>query len=191
MEAESTFEEFVREAWEHQHTEGALSTKDTEALQRYLVHVLLRFLESKNTEILSQPLLVEFFKRRHGSLAEIQEVGDAMLFRVGVIGLSMIRSSLVKIPAYVNAGANAYNILAVRTAAKHSDESAVYAALAYNLTPYVNVLIEVSSEHIVQPTYDHVLLVCERYCATKSSYDRAWLIRHGVALPKSTHGNFV
>lgn len=183
MEMQSLFETFVKEAWEHQYPEGKLPTKGAEDFQQYLVHVLIRFFKQADAKILSLPLIREAYQRRGASFANIQEVGDAILFRTGIHGISIVRSSLVSIDCYVEAGELAYGTLAVRAAKVGLPEATIFATFAHSLTPYVNVFIEVGSEHIVPPSPEHRLQVCARYSATKSLYDRAWLLKHGITLP--------
>jgi len=58
---------------------------------------------------------------------------------------------------------------------------------ADDLKPYVDVLAEISDDHIMpRPQHHDVLAVHARYEATGSERDRKWLLEHHVTLlPKS------
>lgn len=174
------FEGLIEEAWSRQN--WPLVEIEQVQIKAYLLNLLESFMQKDASSILEKPLLEELAQKMDVTM--IREIADTMLFMTGVFGLRLVHS-FMGIRYYIQVGELAYASLYTRT--KDTDVAKiVFKHFALDIRPYINVLIEISGEHLVQFGYQHVLLVYERYRATKSEYDRQWLVRHQLLLPSST-----
>jgi len=135
-------------------------------------------------KILSQPLLVELCRRMSeepgSQFMRIKMLGEASLFTAGILGPHLNRS-LVGIKYHTGLGELAYKFLFLNVD-RDNKLSLVYREFSRDLSPFVEVLNEISVENIFETRLKDIIRVYERYVATGSKKDRLWLAEHGVVL---------
>jgi hypothetical protein len=178
------FRGLVEEAMDHQHVDAG------ELTAGYVVHMLSTFArrDTRGESALSdEPLAVRLGQALEtgGSRqrALLREVGDVSLFISGFFP-DRLRRSLVDVDYYATLGGYAYSSLGQR-----DDETLapVFAELAEQFLPFVDVLSEVSERTALSSSTD-VLRLYERWLRTGSKHCGQRLVEQGV-VPAANRGH--
>jgi hypothetical protein len=130
---------------------------------------------SPSPETLAESLVSALLLEGAAQLARLRALGDRALFEAGFFGESLRRKA-VGVSYYSDIGSTAYSRLSAGTG------SELFHELAWGFGGFVELLAEVGERARGSRSLD-LLRLYDRYRETRSSRDRARLMRHGLILP--------